>query len=496
MDMSNCIVRYARHPTFMFLLYDLIQRRSSSLGYNLLVKKRNWSDTYKVVNDILHDCLRAAATEIKVTNKYTDPDIVTLEQQVRTIASRVPHSYARCLEHRLILKTMSISYGFSALWITVNPSDLRCPLVLVLAGVSLPTAIDQTAFRKMQDHTAIMNPVAVAQFFHITCVAIMDHLMASGRQDGLLGPISHHYGVVETNGRGMLHLHCMLWLSGNLGLADLRTRLLEDENYATRMITYLDTIISCCVDEAILQTPTSSSDQCISPTARGCESDSDWLESINHDSNAVAAVKQMHSSSHNATCFKYAHGKDRRCRFDFPRPLINASFVGQHGVIELKRNNSWINPWNPVLSSLIRSNHDINFLPTKMKALAIIHYITNYATKGDCSQYQRIMSAAIVRKAYEDAQSKATATGSSLPVRHADLDKFALRTFNRLAYEREVSGPLAASCLLDLPDHYSHDISLRRINLNLLRSRFVSIIFHGSTIFQSLDDDSTLTGFV
>ena len=466
------------------------------MGYNLLVKKRNWSDTYKVVNDISHDRLRAAATEIKATNKCTDPDIVTLERQVQTIASRVPHSYARCLEHRLILKAMSVSYGFSALWITVNPSDLRCPLVLVLAGVSLPTAIDQTAFRKMQDHTAIMNPVAVAQFFHITCVAIMDHLMASGRQDGLLGPISHHYGVVETNGRGMLHLHCMLWLSGNLGLADLRTRLLEDENYATRMITYLDTIISCCVDEAILQTPTSSSDQCISPTARGCESDSDWLESINHDSNAVAAVKQMHSSSHNATCFKYAHGKDRRCRFDFPRPLINASFVGQHGVIELKRNNSWINPWNPVLSSLIRSNHDINFLPTKMKALAIIHYITNYATKGDCSQYQRIMSAAIVRKAYEDAQSKATATGSSLPVRHADLDKFALRTFNRLAYEREVSGPLAASCLLDLPDHYSHDISLRRINLNLLRSRFVSIIFHGSTILQSSDDDATFTGFV
>ncbi len=112
----------------------------------------------------------------------------------------------------------------------------------------------------------------------------------------------------------------------------------------------------------------------------------------------------------------------------------------------MKRNNSWVNPWNPVLSFLIWSNHDINFLPTKMKALVIIHYITNYATKGDCSQYKHIMSAAIVRKPYEDAQAKATATIT--PVRYADLDRFALQTFNRLAYEREVSRPLVASCLL------------------------------------------------
>ncbi len=71
----------------MFLLYNLIQQRSSSLGYNLLVKKRNWSDIYKLVNNISYNCLRATATEIKATNKYTDPDIVKLECQVQTIAS-------------------------------------------------------------------------------------------------------------------------------------------------------------------------------------------------------------------------------------------------------------------------------------------------------------------------------------------------------------------------------------------------------------------------
>ena len=106
------------------------------------------------------------------------------------------------------------------------------------------------------------------------------------------------------------------------------------------------------------------------------------------------------------------------------------------------------------------------------------------------------MSTAIVQKEYEDAQSKVIATDFLLPIGNVNLDKFALWTFNKLAYEQKVSRLLVASYLLELLDHYSHDILLRRINLNLLRFCFISIIFHGSTIFQSSDDDVTFTGFV
>lgn len=55
-----------------------------------------------------------------------------------------------------------------------------------------------------------MNPVTIAQFFHIIYVPIIDYLMVFGKQDDLLGPIFHHYGIIETNGRSMLYLHCML----------------------------------------------------------------------------------------------------------------------------------------------------------------------------------------------------------------------------------------------------------------------------------------------
>lgn len=45
------------------------------------------------------------------------------------------------------------------------------------------------------------------------------------------------------------------------------------------------------------------------------------------------------------------------------------------------------------------------------------------------------MSAAIVQKEYEDVQSKTTTNGSLLSVRYADLNKFVLKTFNKLAYK-------------------------------------------------------------
>ncbi len=103
------------------------------------------------------------------------------------------------------------------------------------------------------------------------------------------------------------------------------------------------------------------------------------------------------------------------------------------------------------------------------------------------------MSVTIVQKAYENVLANAIAT--TIPVKYADLDKFALQTFNRLAYKQKVSGPLATSYLLGFPDHYNCDIKLRHINLNLICYCFTSIIFHKSSTLQLSEDDVTFTGF-
>lgn len=79
--MTN-LFSFARHSAFMFLLYDVINRQQSSLGYLLLTKRKFWGKTCTKVNVITLSQLEAAAAEIKETSKYTDPDILMLEQQV------------------------------------------------------------------------------------------------------------------------------------------------------------------------------------------------------------------------------------------------------------------------------------------------------------------------------------------------------------------------------------------------------------------------------
>ena len=145
------------------------------MGYNLLVKKQNWSDIYKRVNNISYKYFQAAIIEIKATNKCKDPDIIKLECQVQTITSQMPHSYARCLEYKFILKALSIGYNYLPLCITINLSNLRYPLVFELVGVLLSGATNQTAFKKMQNYMTTINPIAIAQFFHIIYIAIIDH---------------------------------------------------------------------------------------------------------------------------------------------------------------------------------------------------------------------------------------------------------------------------------------------------------------------------------
>ncbi len=169
----------------------------------------------------------------------------------------------------------------------------------------------------------------------------------------------------------------------------------------------------------------------------------------------------MHSGNHNATCFKYGHNKTQ-CRFNFPRPIIPDSYIDNKGSIFLRRNNIWVNPWNLAFASILRSNHDITFVVSSNNSLAFIHYITNYATKGDYSQYQHIIGAAFVKKAYDKVQSNANIITQVGP------DKFALRAFNCLAYDREISGLLVASYLLGLPNYYTLSNNMKSINLALL----------------------------
>lgn len=60
-------------------------------------------------------------------------------------------------------------------------------------------------------------------FFNHICSALLRDFVKSGQnEDEVFGHASDHFAVVETN--HMLHIHCLIWLTGNNGFADLKKK--------------------------------------------------------------------------------------------------------------------------------------------------------------------------------------------------------------------------------------------------------------------------------
>lgn len=170
--------------------------------------------------------LNKAAAEIKIIRKCTNPAILILEQQMQIVAFRSPHSFAKCVKQNLFIRLFMISDGMSTIWIMLNLSNLCSFLVLILASVRLEDSGSSISAEKFRRAIAMMNLVALAQFFEAPYTSIFKrHVGAGSMGEGLLEPVSIYYGMVETNGRGMLHLHFLVWLGGAFHLADLRSRL-------------------------------------------------------------------------------------------------------------------------------------------------------------------------------------------------------------------------------------------------------------------------------
>jgi Helitron helicase-like domain at N-terminus/PIF1-like helicase len=458
----------------MYLLYDVIQRRKAALGNSMFVKRGDYEHVQAIITSLTRDQLLAAARSLRSTQTTADPAIRVLRQAIQTVAAKVPNSFARKQDMRLYIRAFFVEFGPAAFWLTLNPSDMRDPLVIKLAGMTFSSDVFSKSTAALRGKAAIMNPAAIAVFFDKVCTAILEGLIKPvDGEMGILGEVSTYFGVVETNGRGMLHLHALIWLAGNIEFFDLRQKLLGDPDFAQRMTEYLDAIISECiatVEKDGVAEPASL------PSTSQFDTDEAYVDALWTYGNAVASKRQLHSRNHNSTCFKYSKKGTRACRFQFPRPKVDHTQIDELGVAHLRRNNEWVAPFNPCIASAIGSNMDLSFLSTRAKALSLMFYITNYSTKDENSTYQMVMAASVIKESLERAKSAATATNKEKQTMESDMLNFSLRVFNRMALDREVSGVQVASSLLKLPDYYAPPSELRRINMHYLRRRFEALI--------------------
>ncbi|EPS29066.1 hypothetical protein PDE_04014 [Penicillium oxalicum 114-2] len=494
--LADWALRHHSRRTFMYLLYDVLQLRNSCLGNTLLIKRSQWTSVTQDLNSLTVNRLHKATEELAANQVTTDPLVRRLLRNITAIGVQVPGFFFQKLQMRAKIRGLLVREGMPAFWLTINPSDLQNPFDLVLAGVQFPTESFANLTSTVRQVAATSDPVAVARFFHYTCKAVLDGLLGSKQTDmGILGDVFNYFCVVESNGRGMLHLHALVWVRGNLGFMQLRDRILTDVHFANRIIRFLETVITHSLHDADVDDPESSVSS-MPPSSHGPETDTEFTRKLFQDANGVARTKQLHSKRHTTTCFKYRHrlSPDRVCRFGMPRGLLEISRVDEHGIIHLARNHAWINPWNPSLASCIRSNHDISWIPTVSKSLSLLYYITNYAPKDDVAPWQMIAKAALLKQMIDRASSNPAPTAADSRLQQRGMDKFALRCFNSLSQDREISGVQVASTLLQLPSYYTLNNNFTRINLWWLRRYEPCNYDHGATAPANIFDNYKLRG--
>jgi hypothetical protein len=97
----------------------------------------------------------------------------------------------------------------------------------------------------------------------------------------------------------------------------------------------------------------------------------------------------MHT--HSPTCVKYALSRGGgNCRFGAPWPLVEHTTFEREKGLTLRRNHHMVNKYNQAMAVGLRHNHDLAFIGTKAKSLAIIFYLTNYATKVEDPAWKRL----------------------------------------------------------------------------------------------------------
>ncbi|CAF4079882.1 unnamed protein product, partial [Rotaria sordida] len=148
---------------------------------------------------------------------------------------------------RTKIHALIYNQGLSSIFLTLNPADIHCPVALYFAGVKLDLDIIQT--EQLMDtykraEIIASHPVATAKFFHILITNILGTMVVGG----VLGPIKAYFGTVESQGRGSLHLHLLIWLDHDMTPAYMEEKI-QNVDFREKLKAYLEDIIKEDLDE-------------------------------------------------------------------------------------------------------------------------------------------------------------------------------------------------------------------------------------------------------
>lgn len=236
--------RFEKHFSFIFVVFNILQRRNACYKAKLMMKQPYSKQCSELISKVKSEDIEKVLKSI--TNKkkqFTeiDPGVQKLMKQIRTVGGNIPGSVQARSLLRNKIHAMIYAKGLPSIFITINPADTYSPIALYFAGVDIDLAnIIKETFPAAYNRAQIIasHPVATAKYFNYLIESILSTLIMGG----ILGPADSYFGTVESQGRGSLHLHILIWLAHTLRPSDIH-RLIQDPSFRNDLLRFLEDII-------------------------------------------------------------------------------------------------------------------------------------------------------------------------------------------------------------------------------------------------------------
>ncbi|THU91669.1 hypothetical protein K435DRAFT_673613, partial [Dendrothele bispora CBS 962.96] len=203
---------FRMHWSFIFVVFNLIQRRKVHFQTHLAVGRKNF---HKIANQIINisstillQLSRKIETEKTINNLTpSESQAMSLLSQVKTITSHVPGSSGAKLRMRNEIKSYFGYFGMPHLYFTFNPSAVHSPVMQVIFGddtIDLGLRHPSVPEPHIRAVRVAVDPVASADFFEFSWRALFSTLFGwdfeknrSKHGGGVLGHIRAFYGTSE-----------------------------------------------------------------------------------------------------------------------------------------------------------------------------------------------------------------------------------------------------------------------------------------------------------
>ena len=456
--------RFRKHETFPFIMFGIAQRREALGSARVQMDRRTFEREARTISSITSQKLEEAAAQEEKGLPISDQSVRLLKKHIHATASRIQGSDQSRYRLRSQIWSTSTVLGPPSLWITINPSDLHNPIAQVFAGEE----IDMDKFmatlgpdKAKRAKNIADDPYAAAKFFHFMISTILETLFqikvtpAQVKTGvGVFGGVTAYFGTVESQGRGTLHLHILIWLK-DVPSSEEMISLLKSEEFRQRIIHFIRDNFRAYVPglesaDSVANIPHNNEVGYNRPPHPDHQ---DYKHELQRMELELARMEQIHTCKPRR-CLVYKQGQlvcKRRAPFD----LSKEDFALETGVCGPKRLYAYVNSWVSSILINAQCNNDGKFLTNGGDTKNITFYVTSYAAKkqGKNHNISAIMANGY---AYHLNHPKPEYVDS---VR--DQQRLLLfRLVHRINREQELAAPMVMSYLMGWGDVYrSHTYS-------------------------------------